>query len=117
MNSLKNKVQLIGNLGNDPEIVDLETGKKLAKFSLAVNESYKNSDGEKVESTNWFNIVAWGKSAEIVEKILVKGSEVVIDGKLSSRSYEDKDGQKKYVTEIVLNEFLLLGGGAGRTAK
>jgi single-strand DNA-binding protein len=117
MNSLKNKVQLIGNLGNDPEIVDLETGKKLAKFSLAVNESYKNNDGEKVESTNWFNIVAWGKSADIVEKLLVKGSEVVIDGKLSSRSYEDKDGHKKYVTEIVLNEFLLLGSRVGSLTK
>lgn len=109
MNTLKNNVQLIGNLGNAPEIVNLESNKKIAKFSLAVNESYKKADGSKVENTNWFNIVSWGKSAELVEKLLNKGSEVAITGKLSSRSYEDKDGQKRYVTEIVLNEFLLMG--------
>lgn len=108
MNSLKNSVQLIGNLGNAPEIVTLESSKKLAKFSLAVNESYKNANGEKVDNTNWFNVVAWGKSAELIEQLLNKGSQVAINGKLSSRSYEDKEGQKKYVTEIILNEFLLL---------
>ena len=111
MNSLKNRVQLIGNLGNAPEIVNLESGKKIAKFSLAVNESYKDGEGKKVENTNWFNIVAWGKTAEIVEKLLVKGSEVAVEGKLSSRSYETEAGEKRYVTEITINEFLLLSGG------
>lgn len=111
MNSLKNRVQLIGNLGNAPEIVNLESGKKIAKFSLAVNESYKDGEGKKVENTNWFNIVAWGKTAEIVEKLLVKGSEVAVEGKLSSRSYETEAGERRYVTEITINEFLLLSGG------
>lgn len=109
MNSLKNTVQLIGNLGNAPEIVNLDSGKKLAKFSIAVNEPYKNQEGEKVENTSWFNVVAWGKTAELVEKLCVKGSEVAIEGKLSSRTYETESGEKKYVTEIILNQFLLLG--------
>lgn len=114
MNSLKNRVQLIGNLGNAPEIVALESGKKLAKFSIAVNEPYKNAEGEKVDNTNWFNVVAWGKSAELVEQLLKKGSEVAVDGKLSSRSYETEAGEKRYVTEITLNEFLLLGSRANK---
>ena len=112
MSSLKNKVQLIGNLGQDVEIVNLESGKKLAKFSIATNEVYKNQQGEKVTNTDWHNLIAWGKTAELAEKLLVKGSEVAIEGKLTSRSYEDKDGVKRYITEVVVNEFLLLGGGA-----
>lgn len=112
MSTLKNSVQLVGNLGNNPEMTTLESGKKLAKFSIAVNESYKNQEGEKVTNTNWFSIQAWGKSAELVEKLLIKGSEVAINGKLSTRSYQDKDGNQRFVTDIVLNEFLLLGGGA-----
>lgn len=115
MNSLKNKVQLIGNLGNAPEIVALESGKKLAKFSIAVNEPYKNDKGEKVENTNWFNVVAWGKTAELVEKLLVKGSEVAVDGKLGSRTYETEAGEKRYVTEVTVNEFLLLGSRSNKT--
>jgi single-strand DNA-binding protein len=111
MSSLKNKVQLIGNLGQDVEIVNLESGKKLAKFSFATNEVYKNPKGEKVTNTDWHNLIAWGKTAELVEKLLVKGSEVAIEGKLTSRSYEDKDGVKKYITEVVVNEFLLMSGG------
>lgn len=110
MSTIKNKVQLIGNLGNNPEIVTLESGKKLAKFSIATNESYKNAQGEKVTETQWHNLVAWGKTAEIVEKYLTKGNEVAIEGKLTSRSYEDKAGVKKYVTEVVVNELLMLGG-------
>lgn len=110
MSTIKNKVQLIGNLGNNPEIVTLESGKKIAKFSIATNESYKNAQGEKVTETQWHNIVAWNKTAEIVEKYCEKGKEVAIDGKLTSRSYDDKDGIKRYVTEIVVNEILLLGG-------
>ncbi|CAM1356525.1 single-stranded DNA-binding protein [Tenacibaculum halocynthiae] len=109
MNALKNRVQLIGNLGNDPEIITLESGKKLAKFSIATNETYKNSSGEKVSDTQWHNIVAWNKTAEIIEKYLEKGNEVVIEGKLTSRSFDDKEGNKRYVTEVVCNELLMLG--------
>lgn len=109
MNTLRNKVQLIGNLGNDPEIINLESGKTLAKFSIATNESYKNAQGEKVTDTQWHNIVAWGKTAQIVEKYVGKGKEVAIEGKLTSRSYETKEGEKKYITEVVCNELLMLG--------
>jgi len=110
MNALRNKVQLIGNLGNDPEVITLDSGKKLAKFSIATNESYKNAQGEKVTDTQWHNVIAWNKTAEIVEKYLTKGNEVAVEGKLTSRSYEDKEGVKKYITEIVVNELLMLGG-------
>ena len=110
MNALRNKVQLIGNLGNNPEVITLDSGKKLAKFSIATNESYKNAKGEKVTDTQWHNVIAWNKTAEIVEKYLTKGNEVAIEGKLTSRSYEDKEGVKKYITEIVVNELLMLGG-------
>jgi len=110
MNNLKNKVQLIGNLGNAPEIINLERGKKLAKFAIATNESYRNAKGETVKETQWHNLVAWGKTAEIVEKYLTKGNELAIEGKLTSRSYEDKEGNKKYITEVVVNELLMLGG-------
>ncbi|MDB4752179.1 single-stranded DNA-binding protein [Winogradskyella sp.] len=109
MNTLRNKVQLIGNLGNDPEIINLESGKTLAKFAIATNESYKNAQGEKVTDTQWHNIVAWGKTAEIVEKYVGKGKEVAIEGKLTTRSWEDKDGMKRYTTEVVCNELLMLG--------
>ena len=109
MNSLRNKVQLIGNLGNDPEIITLDSGKKLAKFSLATNDSYKNAQGEKVDQVQWHNLIAWNKTAEIVEQYVTKGKEIAIEGKLTSRSYEDKEGQKRYVTEIVVNELLMLG--------
>ena len=109
MNALKNKVQLIGNLGNDPEIIAMENGSKLAKFSMATNESYKNANGERVTETQWHNIVAWGKTAEIAENYLVKGKEIAIEGKLTSRSYETKDGDKRYITEIRCTELLMLG--------
>jgi single-strand DNA-binding protein len=109
MSTLRNKVQLIGNVGNEPEITNLESGKKVAKFSIATNESYKDSKGEKVTNTQWHNIVAWGKIAEIVEKYVGKGKEVALEGKLTSRSYETKEGEKRYVTEVVVDEILLLG--------
>ena len=109
MNALKNKVQLIGNLGQDPEIVTMENGTKLAKFSLATTESYKNAKGEKVDDTQWHNIVAWGKTAEIVENYLTKGKQVALEGKLTHRSYETKEGDKRYITEIRCNELLMLG--------
>lgn len=109
MNSLRNKVQLIGNLGNDPEIIVLENGTKLAKFSIATNETYKNTKGEKVTDTQWHNCVAWGKLAEISEDFLSKGKEVAIEGKLVNRSYETSEGEKRYITEIKCNELLMLG--------
>ena len=109
MNTLKNKVQLIGNLGKDPEIVNLESGKTLAKFSIATNDSYKNAQGEKVTDTQWHNIIAWGKTAQIVEKYVTKGKEVAIEGKLTTRSWDDKDGMKRYITEVVCSELLMLG--------
>ncbi|MCM8569449.1 single-stranded DNA-binding protein [Gramella jeungdoensis] len=109
MRTLRNSVQLIGHVGNEPEIVNLESGKKLAKFSIATNESYKNSKGEKITDTQWHHIVAWGKTAELIENYVPKGKEVGIEGKLTSRSYEDKDGNKRYITEVICNELLLLG--------
>jgi len=110
MNTLRNKVQLIGNLGNNPEVITLESGKKLAKFSIATNDSYRNANGEKITDTQWHNVIAWNKTAEIVEKYLTKGNEVAVEGKLTSRAYENKEGVKKYITEIVVNELLMLGG-------
>ena len=108
MYALKNKVQLIGNLGNAPEVRNTESGKKLVRFSLATNEQYKNAKGERVTETQWHNLIAWGKVADIVEKYLIKGTEVAIEGKLVSRNYMDKEGNKKYVTEIQVNELLIL---------
>ena len=109
MNTLRNNVQLIGNLGAKPEITTLESGKKLAKFSLAVNESFKNSQGEKVEKTDWFNVVAWNKTAELAEMFLDKGKQVALSGKLSTRNWDDKDGNKRYITEVICNELVFLG--------
>jgi len=116
MYALKNKVQLIGNLGNAPEVKTTENGKKLARFSVATNESYRNATGEKVTETTWHNLVAWGKVAEIAEKFLNKGSEIAIEGKLINRSYTDKDGNKKYITEVQVNELLMLGSKTAATA-
>ena len=109
---IKNKVQLLGNLGNDPIITKLEAGNMLAKFSVATNESYTNKKGEKITDTQWHNIIAWGKTAQLVGTLLKKGNEVVLEGKLINRSYEDKDGNKRYISEIQLNEFLKLGAKA-----
>jgi single-strand DNA-binding protein len=113
MNNLRNRVQLIGHLGMDPEIKNLEQGKKLARFSLATNEIYTNSKGEKITDTEWHYVVAWNKTAELVEQYLVKGKEVAVEGKLSTRSWEDEQGNKKYATEIVCNEVLFLGKKVG----
>ena len=109
MNTLRNKVQLIGNLGNDPEIITLDSGKKLAKFSLATNEYYKDADGQKQTKTEWHNLVAWNKTAELIENFVTKGKEIAIEGKLTNRSWDDKEGHKRYTTEVVVNEVLLLG--------
>ncbi|MCL4170112.1 UNVERIFIED_CONTAM: hypothetical protein GTU68_019232 [Idotea baltica] len=101
MNTIKNKVQLIGNLGKDPEIVNLESRKKIAKFSLATSDTYKNSEGEKITQTEWHNIIAWNKTADIVKEFIKKGSLCTVEGKLTHRSYE-KDGATKYITEVLL---------------
>lgn len=109
MNSIKNKVTLIGNIGNAPEIKSLDNNKKVARVSLATNEVYKNQKGEKVLETTWHNVVLWGSLAEIAEKMLKKGSEIAIDGKLVNRNYTDKEGVKKCITEIQANQLILLG--------
>jgi single-strand DNA-binding protein len=108
MNTLKNRVQLIGHLGNDPEIKTFDGNRVIAKFSLATNESYKKDDGEKTTETNWHNIVAWNGTARIAEKLLKKGNEVILEGRLTSRTWEDKEGKKHYITEVVASEILLL---------
>jgi len=109
MSTLRNKVQLIGNVGNDAEMTILENGKKVIRFSLATNENYKNAKGEKIQSTDWHNMVAWNKTAEVIEKYASKGKEMAIEGKLTSRSYETKEGEKRYITEVIVSEVLLLG--------
>src|SRR5689334_16588418 len=101
MSTIRKSVRLVGNLGNDPEVKAFDNNKKMAKFSLATNETYKNDKGEKVTETQWHNLIAWGPTAGIIEKYLKKGNEVAIEGKLTSRSYTDKEGAKKYITEVV----------------
>ncbi|WP_121964840.1 single-stranded DNA-binding protein [Myroides sp. N17-2] len=109
MSSLKNKVQLIGRVGQDPEVKTYDSNKKRATFSLAINEVYYNDKGEKVESCDWHNITVWGKLADIVEKFVNKGKEVAVEGKLVNRNFEDKDGNQRYVTEIAVSELVFLG--------
>ncbi|MCX8480252.1 MAG: single-stranded DNA-binding protein [Chitinophagales bacterium] len=115
MQSIRNKVLLIGNVGQDPEIKEMKSG-KMARFSMATNEVYKNAQGEKQTETNWHNLVAWGRTAEIVEQYVKKGDELAIEGRLVSRNYEDKDGVKRYITEVVLNEVVLLSQPATQQA-
>ena len=109
MSTLRNSVRLVGNLGMDPEVKSFDNNRKLTKLSLATNETYKNDKGEKITDTQWHSLVVWGTQAKFAEDFLKKGDEIAVDGKLSSRSYVDKDGNKRYVTEIVVNEFLKLG--------
>ncbi|MDM9630179.1 single-stranded DNA-binding protein [Robiginitalea aurantiaca] len=109
MNALRNKVLLIGNLGQDPEVQVLESGSKMARFSVATNETYRNGKGEKVTDTQWHQVVAWGKTADIVESYLVKGKEVAVEGKLVHRSYDTAEGERKYTTEVRCSELLMLG--------
>jgi single-strand DNA-binding protein len=109
MNTLKNSVRLVGNLGMDPEVKTFDNDRKLAKIAIATNEIYKNDKGEKVTDTQWHNLILWGTQAKIAEQILRKGDEIAIEGKLASRSYVDKDGVKRYVTEVVVNDFLKIG--------
>jgi len=109
MNSIKNKVQLIGNLGQAPEIINFENGNKLAKLSLATNESYKTLKGEKITDTQWHNLIAWGKTADIIEKHLKKGQEIAIEGKLIHETFDGLNGLKNYSTKIQINELVMLG--------
>lgn len=104
-----NKVILLGNLGKDPEVRHLENGRAVANFSLATSEVYKNKNGEKVTTTEWHNIVMWSPLAEIAEKYLKKGNQVYLDGKIQTRTYDDKDGNRKYITEIVVQNLNMLG--------
>ena len=109
MNSLRNKVQLIGRLGNDPEIITFEDGGKMAKFSLATDESYKDKNGQKVERTFWHSIVVKNGLVNVIEDYVIKGQEIAIEGRLTNRSWEDKEGNKRYSTEVAVNELLMLG--------
>ncbi|WP_318641588.1 single-stranded DNA-binding protein [Flavobacterium ardleyense] len=109
MNNLRNRVQLIGHVGNDPEIKTFEGGRKLATITLATNDHYKNAKGEKVEQTEWHRLTAWGNTAEIIEQFVKKGKEIAVDGKLTHRTYDDKNGEKKFITEVTINEVVLLG--------
>jgi len=108
MNTLRNKVQLVGNLGMNPEVRTTETGKTVARVSLATNESYKNAKGEWVKQTHWHNLVAWGKTAEMIAGKLQKGNEVMVEGKLTHREYTDRTGIKRQVTEVQVNELLVI---------
>ncbi len=110
MTSIRNKVLLIGRLGGDPDIVSFDSGKRKASFSLATSDMYKDAKGEKITETQWHNIVLWGKIVDVVEKYLHKGNEVAIDGRIVYRSYEDKSGDKKFITEIVVNDLVMVGG-------
>lgn len=107
MNTLRNSVRLYGNVGQDPEVKSLENGTKLAKFSLATLDKHKDAKGEWVDETTWHNLVVFGKQVDIVEKYVNKGDKLFVEGKLTNRSYEGKDGAKKYFTEVVINEILL----------
>ena len=110
MNTLRNSVRLVGNLGMDPEVKSFDTNKKLARLSIATNDRYKNDKGERVTDTQWHNLVFWGAQAKLAEDFLKKGDEVAIEGKISNRSYVDKDGIKRYTNEIIVNEFLKITG-------
>ena len=109
MNALRNKVQLIGNLGQTPEIKNLDNGRKFVKVSLVTNERYRSSNGDYVNDAQWHNLVAWGKTAEIFAQYCEKGKEVGIEGRLVSRTYNDKEGIKRFITEVVVSDVLLLG--------
>ncbi len=108
MNSLRNSVRLIGHLGETPKVKKLENGKMVANFSIATNEIYKNGNNEKISDTTWHKLVAWGKSAEIAEQYLKQGSEVAIEGRLTNRTYENKEGEKQYISEVLVNSILLM---------
>lgn len=109
MNAIRNKVQLVGRLGQDPEILKFDDGNKMAKFSMAIDDSYKDKNGQKIERTYWHNVVVNGGLVKIVEEYVTKGKEIAVSGKLVNRSWDDKEGVKRYSTEVVCDELLLLG--------
>ncbi|HAT76727.1 MAG TPA: single-stranded DNA-binding protein [Flavobacterium sp.] len=109
MNAMRNKVQLIGHVGQEPEIKTFDGGKKVANITMATNEVYYKDNGDKVEKTEWHKVKAWGKVADIIEKYVTKGKEICIEGKITYSDYLDKNGEKRFVTEIVANDILLLG--------
>ena len=108
MNGLRNKVSLIGRLGAQPEVVTFDSGKKLARFALATNESYKDKSGEWKENTQWHNITVWGRMADRAAQILIKGQEIVLEGRLVNNSYETKEGEKRYSTVVEASDFLII---------
>jgi len=108
MGNIRNQVRLIGNLGRDPEFREISSGRKMARFSLATNDYYYGDQGEKIAETQWHQLVAWGKLAEVSERLLHKGSELVVDGKLNTRSYTDKEGNRRSYTEVVVLEMALM---------
>lgn len=108
MNSLRNKVILIGNLGQDPELKTLDSGKKVTKFTLATSDDFKNAEGQKVKETIWHNIVAWNGIADVSNRFLKKGAQVAVEGRIVYRNYEDKNGVTRYITEIVIHDLLML---------
>ena len=110
MNSLNNSVRLLGNVGMDPQVITFESGNKLAKFSMATNERRKNADGQYQDITTWHNLVIWGKGADIIQTYIKKGDKLAIEGKLTYNKYEDKEGAQRTSTEIVVNDFTMLGG-------
>lgn len=109
MSSIRNRVLLIGNLGQDPEIKELDSGRKMAKFSIATNEVFRNQAGDLITETQWHRLIAWGRTAEVAEQYLTKGSEIAIDGKIQTRNYEDASGEKRYTTEVVVSELMMTG--------
>lgn len=109
MKNLRNRVQLIGRLGMDPELKTFEKGVQLVRMSIATDKSYKDNKGKKIDETQWHSVVAWGKTADIANKYLKKGQEVALEGSLVNRNYEDKEGVKRYTTEVHVSEFLMLG--------
>jgi single-strand DNA-binding protein len=109
MRNLRNSVQLIGNVGSAPELKTFDGGRVKASFSIATNSTYKNQKGEKIEETQWHNLIFWGKLAQVAGQHLKKGSEIAIEGKLVHRSYETPAGEKRYVTEINVNDLVMLG--------
>jgi single-strand DNA-binding protein len=109
MNALRNSVRLIGHVGDAPKVISFESGRKIANFSVATNETYLDNAGNRQSETTWHRLVAYGPLANQAEKFLQKGTEVAIEGKLTNRSWEDKEGQKHYVTEVVVNNLMMVG--------
>ena len=115
MRNLRNKVNLIGYLGMDPKVTELAGDRKMVKFTLATNDIYRNAQGEKVVDTQWHNIITWGNNAAFAGKYLKKGMEVAVEGRLTHREYEDKKGEKRFFTEVVVDNILILHGNRQQT--